>query len=61
MRSKQGAKDQKVNVSTGRWLKWYFYKKTCRRIDPRSFDTPPCGIDTYPLGPPVGIEGGDDG
>lgn len=30
MRAKRGYKEQKSKDSTGRWLKYYFEKKTCR-------------------------------
>lgn len=31
MRAKKGYREQKGKYLTGKWLKWYFYKKTCRR------------------------------
>ena len=31
MKSKRGYKKQKILYSTGKWLKWYFIKKTCRK------------------------------
>ena len=30
MRSKNGYKNQKIETSTGKWLKYYFLKFTCR-------------------------------
>lgn len=31
MKSKNGYKKDKTEPSTGRWLKWYFAKRTCKK------------------------------
>ena len=50
MKAKKGYKNLKNKVSTGKWLKHYFEKRTCRRrqIDPFEEYCPVCGY--YCLG-----------